>query len=217
MPEAVLRPLLVIGDYNLSSWSLRPWLFLRHNGIPFDSVCLPLDTEEFERRIGDYSPTRRVPVLRIGDEVIHDSLAICETANERWLQDRGWPQQAQVRAAARCAVAEMHSGFAALRKQLSMDVMRVPTQRHWDADAQRDIDRVQAIWSDLRSRFGGDDAFLCGRFGIVDAFFAPVVWRFLGYGVPCDAVSAAYVQFMSQLPAMQEWRSEAQAEVAARQ
>jgi len=205
-------PTLVIGNKNYSSWSLRPWLLLRHFGVAFDEVKLPLDTPEFYQRIGDYTPTGRVPVLLVDDETIWDSLAICEVVNERWLAGRAWPIDAKARAAARCAVAEMHSGFAALRTQLPLNCRRERNGYRWDADAQRDIDRVQAIWRDLRARFGGDGDFLCGEFGIVDAMFAPVCTRFVAYGVEMDATARDYAAAIYALPAMREWLAAAQAE-----
>ncbi len=203
---------LVIGNKNYSSWSLRPWLLMRHFGVPFEEVRLPLDTPEFHRRIGDYSPTARVPVLRDGDEVVWDSLAICETVNERWLGDKGWPQDGRARAAARCAAAEMHSGFAALRTQLPMNCRRPKAAPHWDAAAGRDIERAQALWSDLRARFGAGGEFLCGEFGIVDAMYAPVCVRFRAYGVSVDGNAQAFIDSIYALPAMQEWLQAAQAE-----
>lgn len=203
---------LVIGNKNYSSWSLRPWLLMRQSGLAFVEVRLPLDTPEFHRRIRDYSPTARVPVLRVGDEVIWDSLAICEVVNERWLAGRGWPADAVARAAARCAAAEMHSGFAALRSQLPMNCRRVDNGFRWDDAAQRDIDRVVELWRDLRARFGHDDDFLCGGFGIVDAMFAPVCVRFRAYRVPLDAVASRYVEAIYALPAMQAWLADAFAE-----
>ena len=205
-------PTLVIGNKNYSSWSLRPWLLLRQSGLAFVEVRLPLDTPEFHRRIRDYSPTARVPVLRVGDEVIWDSLAICEVVNERWLAGRGWPADAVTRAAARCAAAEMHSGFAALRTQLPMNCRRADNGFRWDDAAQRDIDRVVELWRDLRARFGHDGEFLCGGFGIVDAMFAPVCVRFRAYHVPLDAVASRYVEAIYALPAMQAWLADAFAE-----
>ena len=195
---------LVIGNKNYSSWSLRPWLLLRHFGVPFAEILLPLDTPEFHERIVLLSPSRRVPALHDEDLVVWDSLAICEYANERWLGGRGWPQDLATRALARSAAAEMHSGFAALRGQLPMNLRRRPRERHWDEAAQRDIDRVQALWAGLRARAGGGD-FLCGDFGIVDAMFAPVCVRFRGYGVPLDPAAEAYVNAIYALPAMREW------------
>lgn len=203
---------LIIGNKNYSSWSLRPWLLLRHFGIDFQEIVLPLDTPEFYQRIGQYSPNARVPVLHVDGEVIWDSLAICETANERWLADRGWPAAPRARAAARSAAAEMHSGFAAMRKQLPMNCRRQPTAVHWNEDAGRDIARIQQLWQALRGQFGGDDGFLCGGFGIVDAMFAPVCVRFRGYGLALDETTGAYMATMFALPAMQEWLAAAAAE-----
>jgi glutathione S-transferase len=211
IPEHRVRT-LVIGDKSRSSWSLRPWLLLRHFGIAFDEVLLPLDTPEFERRIGDYTPTRRVPVMHADGDVVWDSLAICEVASERWLDGAGWPADPHARAAARSASAEMHSGFDALRRQLPFDCRRQPAAPHWDDQAGRDIARVQALWSDLRGRFGDARGFLCGGFGIVDAMFAPVCVRFRGYGVPVDATARAYMDAIFALPAFGEWQAAADAE-----
>jgi len=206
------RPTLIIGNKNYSSWSLRPWLLMRQFGLDFDEIVLPLDTPEFYRRIAGYSPNSRVPALHVGDEVIWDSLAICETVNERWLSDRGWPSEPRTRAAARSAVAEMHSGFAALRSQMPLDCRRQPKAPHWDENAERDIARIQQLWLDLHSRFGNGSGFLCGGFGIVDAMFAPVCIRFRGYGVRVGAQAETYMQTIFALPAMREWQAAAEAE-----
>ena len=205
---------LVIGNKNYSSWSLRPWLLMRHVGLQFQEVMLPLDTPEFFRRIPDYSPTGRVPALHVDEDVVWDSLAICETVNERWLDGRGWPDDPRARAAARSAACEMHSGFGALRSQLPMNCRRQPRTPHWDAAAARDAARIEAIWEDLRGRFGAGADFLCGPFGIVDAMFAPVCVRLRGYGVPVSSSSRAYMQSVFDLPAMREWQAAAEAEPA---
>jgi glutathione S-transferase len=205
-------PLLVIGNKNYSSWSLRPWLLLRHFGVAFDEHRLVLDTPAFHDEIGHWSPTRRVPALHDDGLVVWDSLAICEYVNERWLEGRGWPDDLRTRAMARAASAEMHSGFSALRTQLPMNVRRRPDAYRWNDAAQRDIDRVQQLWRQLREAHGARGAFLCGDFGIVDAMFAPVVFRFLGYGVPMDNVAQAYADALLALPAMREWRAAAEAE-----
>ena len=205
---------LVIGNKNYSSWSLRPWLLMRHFGLQFQEVMLPLDTPEFFRRIPDYSPTGRVPALHVDEDVVWDSLAICETVNERWLDGRGWPDDPRARAAARSAACEMHSGFGALRSQLPMNCRRQPRTPHWDAAAARDAARIEAIWDDLRGRFGAGADFRCGPFGIVDAMFAPVCVRLRGYGVPVSSSSRAYMQSVFDLPAMREWQAAAEAEPA---
>ena len=211
-------PRLLLGNRNYSSWSLRPWLLLRHAGVAFDEEVLPLDTPEFAARIAAWSGAARVPVLVDGDRVVWDSLAICEYANERWLDGAGWPRDPGLRALARSACAEMHSGFGALRAQLPMSVRRRPNSYRWDAQAQRDIDRVQALWRQLRARAGAGPApagdFLLGGFGIVDAMFAPVCVRFRGYGVDVDATAAAYMAAVFALPAFAEWERAALAETA---
>ena len=205
---------LIIGNKTYSSWSLRPWLLMRHYGLSFDEVVLPLDTPEFFARIRDYSPTGRVPSLHVGEEWIWDSLAICETVNERWLDGRAWPAEPRARAAARSASCEMHSGFAALRKQLPMNCKRRPRAPHWDEAAAADIARVQELWADLRAKFGAGGPFLCGQFSIVDAMFAPVCVRFRGYGPELAPTSRAYMEAIFALPAMQEWLAAAEAEPA---
>lgn len=205
-------PILVIGNKNYSSWSFRPWLLLRHFGVEFEERRLLLGTPEFQRDIGRWSPTARVPVLIDGGLTVWDSLAICEYANERWLAGAGWPRDRAARAQARAAAAEMHSGFIALRTQLPMNSHRQPDAYRWDAQAQADIDRVQRLWAGLRASHGGEAGFLCGDFGIVDAMFAPLAIRFLGYGVPLDEVARGYVAALQRLPAFRQWREQAAGE-----
>ncbi len=202
-------PVLIIGNKNYSSWSLRPWLLLRHFGVAFEEKRLLLDTPAFQDEISHWSPTGRVPVLVDAELTVWDSLAICEYANERWLDGRGWPQGRALRSQARAAAAEMHSGFAALRTQLPMNSHRLPDAYRWDAHAQADIDRIQRLWAYLRARCASAGDFLCGDFGIVDAMFAPVAIRFLGYGVAMDAPARDYVEALQRLPAFAQWRSEA--------
>lgn len=203
---------LVIGNKNYSSWSLRPWIFLRQSGVAFDEVRLPLDTPEFRTGVARWSPTGRVPVLHDQGLVIWDSLAICDYVSRQRLDGGGWPSERRAQAHALSAAAEMHSGFGALRSQLPMNCRRRPDAYRWDAEAQRDIDRVQQLWRDLRTAHAGDGAFLCGDFGIVDAMFAPVAVRFRGYGVECDPVSAAYRDALLGLAAFREWDAAAHAE-----
>lgn len=205
---------LIIGNKTYSSWSLRPWLLMRHFGLEFDEVVLPLDTPEFFARIRDYSPSGRVPALHVGEEWIWDSLAICETVNERWLGGRAWPADPRVRAAARSAACEMHSGFLAMRKQLPMNCKRQPRTPHWDDAAAADIARVQELWAGLRTEHGAGGQFLCGEFSIVDAMFAPVCVRFRGYGPELRPTSREYMQALFALPAMRQWQADADAEPA---
>lgn len=213
---------LVIGNKNLSSWSLRPWLLLRHFDIAFNERMLLLDTPEFDAEIAALSPNRRVPALHHGalnhaalnqgDLIAWDSLAISEYINENFLDGRGWPADVNARAQARSAAAEMHSGFAALRKQLPMNCARQPDGMHWDEEAARDISRIQALWRTLKSAHGRKGPFLCGDFGIVDAMFAPVAVRFTGYGVVLDDTARIFVDAIYALPAFREWHAAGLAE-----
>ena len=194
---------LVIGNKNYSSWSLRPWLVLRHFGVAFEEIKLPLDTPEFFARIGDYSPSGRVPVMIEGEVRVWDSLAICEFVNERHLGGRGWPDDPHQRATARAISAEMHSGFTVLRRDLPMNCTRRRTDFVPDDDAAKDIARIKAIWHDARSRQNGE--FLFGDFSIADAMFAPVVLRFVSYGVKLEGIERAYMETMLTLPALRDW------------
>jgi glutathione S-transferase len=205
-------PLLIIGNKNYSSWSLRPWLLLRTFGVAFRELKLPLDTPEFEARIGDYSPSRRVPALHDGDVRLWDSLAIAEYANERWLGGRGWPADLAARAYARAISAEMHSGFTALRREMPMNCRKRVTSRVFGADAAQDIARVQAIWRETRRQHGGSGRFLFGAFGIADAMYAPVVLRFISYGIALGGAEQEYADAIVALPALQEWLAEAATE-----
>jgi len=200
---------LVIGNKNLSSWSLRPWLLLRHFRVDFYEHLLLLDTPEFKAQITDWSPNARVPVLHHDGLIVWDSLAICEYIDETFLARRGWPAAAPARAQARSAAAEMHSGFAALRQQLPMNCQRQPDANRWDAEAERDIARIQALWRIIKSRHGQGGPFLCGDFGIVDAMFAPVAVRFVGYGVAMDETATAFVDALYALPAFRQWHAAA--------
>ncbi|HEU4665357.1 MAG TPA: glutathione S-transferase family protein [Dokdonella sp.] len=206
------KPLLVIGNKNYSSWSLRPWLLLRERGVAFDEHRLPLDTPEFAREIGAWSPSRTVPALRHGDLVVWDSLAICEYANEAFLDGAGWPRDAVARAVARAVSAEMHSGFRALRTRMPMNARRRVRGFAYGDDVRADIERVFAIWRDCRARFGAGGPFLFGAFSIADAMYAPVVLRFVTYDVAIERELQPWVDALLALPAMQEWLRDSAAE-----
>ncbi|HEY6940006.1 glutathione S-transferase family protein [Dokdonella sp.] len=206
------KPLLVIGNKNYSSWSLRPWLLLRNHGVAFDEHRLLLDTPEFAREIGRWSPGRTVPALRHGDLVVWDSLAICEYANETFLDGAGWPREAAARAVARAVSAEMHSGFRALRTRMPMNARRRVQGFAYGDDVRADIERVFAIWRDCRARFGAGGPFLFGAFSIADAMYAPVVLRFVTYGVAIEPGLEAWADALLALPAMREWLRDSAAE-----
>lgn len=209
------RPILVIGNKNYSSWSLRPWLLLRHHGVAFDEHRIALDTPAFAAEVAPWSPSGRVPALRHGDIAIWDSLAICEYANETFLAGAGWPAAAAARALARTVSAEMHSGFQALRTTMPMNWRRRRPAVNVGAQTRRDIERVLALWADCRRRFGAGGPFLFGEFSIADAMYAPVALRFVSYGVVLDADAQAYVDALLGLVALQEWLRAAEVETEA--
>lgn len=196
---------LIIGNKNYSSWSLRAWLTLKQLGIPFSELRIPLDTHAWQREIARHSPSRKVPVLKNGEQVVWDSLAICEYASEQLGEGRGWPPSVEARAAARSVSAEMHSGFAALREALPMNCRRRVTGFHAPEDAARDIRRIRQIWRWCRETWASKGEFLFGDFCIADAMYAPVVSRFLTYGVRMGSVENAYMDAIMGLDAMQEW------------
>lgn len=203
---------LVIGNKNLSSWSLRPWLVLKHFGVPFQEVKLPLDTPEFQRDIVKYSPTRRVPLLIDGELKIWDSLAIAEYLNEQ-VQGRAWPSDPTARALARAVSAEMHSGFAALRTNWAMKAIGTATVP-LPPQGIDDVNRVQQLWHDFRSQYAQRGPWLFGDYSIADAMYAPVALRFRHYGATFSGpVVEAYQQQLLQDPYMQEWLAESRVEV----
>jgi glutathione S-transferase len=203
---------LIIGNKNYSSWSLRPWLAMHQMAVPFTEIRLPLDTQEFHAQIERYSPSRRVPALRQGDWVIWESLAICEYVAELF-PDRPWyPADPQVRAIARAVSHEMHAGFAKLRTHMPMDVRSRYPGKGRAPGVQPDIDRITSLWRECRSTYGSEGEFLFGGFGIADAMYAPVVSRFVTYGVALDPVCQTYADAMWALPSMQAWITDAQQE-----
>lgn len=203
---------LVIGNKDLSSWSLRPWLVLKHYGVPFREIKLPLDTPEFHAQIVQYSWARRVPVLIDGDAHIWDSLAIVEYVNEK-VGGRAWPADPLLRAHARSISAEMHSGFPALRTTWPMHATGRNPHVPLPPEGRADVARVQAIWEDCRTKYAARGPWLLGEFSIADAMYAPVVLRFNHYGATgLNAHSQAYMQQWLQDTLLREWIAEAATE-----
>jgi glutathione S-transferase len=203
---------LVIGDRNYSSWSLRPWLALKQAGLPFEEINIRLSDAGAKAEIYKHSPSGKVPCLIDGETLVWDSLAICEYVAEA--VPSLWPAQRSARAEARSICAEMHSGFGALRQNMPMEINASKPYEGRSAEVLAEISRIVSIWESCRGRFAADGPFLFGSFSIADAMFAPVVWRFLTYAVDLPAASRAWVDAMTALPAMQEWRAAALAEAA---
>ncbi|HEU5468210.1 MAG TPA: glutathione S-transferase family protein [Steroidobacteraceae bacterium] len=196
--------LLVVGSRNYSSWSLRPWLLLRHLGLDFTVRQFDLDTPEFEAEIARLSPTRRVPVLVHGDLRIWESLAICEYASEL-AGGRGWPGDIAVRATARAVAAEMHSGFAALRAACPMNARATGRHVPMTPPLERDLRRIDAIWSGCRRDHGESGPYLFGGFSVADAMFAPVVLRVRSYGLPLSELARRYQETMLADTHLADW------------
>ena len=205
-----MRPMLVIGNKNYSSWSLRPWLAARHTGIEFDEIRIPLYTPDAAAQIQQYSPSGKVPVWREGEFAVWDSLAICEYLAER--VPSLWPADLTARAVARSVSAEMHSGFVALRTSMTMNARARGRRVAVTPEIAAEIDRIAAIWTDCRKRFGAGGPWLFGGFSIADAMFGPVVLRFVPYGVSRPGVVDDYVATWMADPHLQAWIAAAEQE-----
>ena len=201
---------LVIGNKNYSSWSLRPWMLLKHLALAFDEVLIPLDTPEFKEQAEKYGPSGCVPVLRHGTHCIWDSLAICEYVAE--LASKGWPQDRHARAVARSVSAEIHSGFANLRMEWPMNARARNRHTPMTPALEADIDRVDEIWNDCRRRFGAGGPWLFGEYSIADAMYAPVVLRFRTYGAQVSETARWYLATALEDSALQSWVQAAQSE-----
>lgn len=213
---------LVVGTKSWSSWSLRPYLALRATGAPFEEVVIKLrETESPSTRdmILKHSPAGRVPVLKITEggktHTVWDSLAICETLNDRHPEAKLWPDDSFVRAEARSYSCEMHSGFPNVRERLTMEFARKLPTPPLNETTQTEIARIIASWEHALKHHGGAAGFLFGRFSIADAMYAPVVSRFITYGIEVPANVRGYMDRVMALPAMRDWAKASQAEVDA--
>ncbi|WP_109126319.1 glutathione S-transferase family protein [Dyella sp. C11] len=200
---------LYIANKNYSSWSLRPWVLMKHLGIPFDERQMVFGDGSNWEAFRQFAPNGRVPCLHHGDDVVWDSLAIVEYLAER--HPGVWPSKGEARTWARCAAAEMHSGFATLRNACGMSCGIRVRLRETGPSLRADIARINELWNEGLSRFGGP--FLAGdQFTAVDAFYAPVVFRVQTYDLPMQGEASAYVERMLALPSMREWYEAALAE-----
>ncbi len=196
---------IYIGNRVYSSWSLRGWLPLKHLGVAFDEVMIPLYVEGSKDTILRRSPSGKVPALHHQGRTVWESLAIGEYLAEKFPAATLWPEDPGARAFARSVSNEMHAGFSNLRVELSMNLRRVIPGRRFSADALAQIERIKEIWRDCRARYGKGGPFLFGPFTIADAMYAPVVTRFRTYEIALDPICAAYADAVWKLPAMQAW------------
>lgn len=203
---------LIIGNKNYSTWSMRPWLMLDAFGIPFEEVLVSLRDQGLSERLAQYSDTKRVPVLVDGEITIWDSLAICEHVSEAHLSGAGWPKATADRALARAITAEMHSGFTALRNELPMNC-RASRSVELSDSAKADISRVDEIWSRYARKDSAGELRLFAEFSIADCFFAPVVMRFITYGIALSAPATQYLNAMRSHPSVEKWVAAAVLEI----
>lgn len=207
---------LIIGNKNYSSWSLRGWLAVKQSGLAFEEIQVPLygeDWDEEKKRIGEIAPSSgKVPVLWDDEAVVWDSLAIIEYLADKVGRDRFWPKPDDARAMARSMVAEMHSSYLPLRRQLPMNIHRQIAGVAISDDARADIVRILQLWAEARARFGKGGPYLFGSFCAADIIYAPVVSRFTTYGVPVPGFALAYMQAVWEHDWLQEWIAAAEAE-----
>lgn len=203
---------LAIGNKAYSSWSLRPWIVLSEFGIPFTEDFIPLDTPEFKARVAAYGAGKTVPILKHGDIVVWESLAIIDYLAELYPDRAIWPRDIAARAFARAIAAEMHAGFGALRKACPMNIRKHYARKDRGADVQQDVKRIEHLWGEARRRFGSDGPFLFGAFSAADAMYAPVVTRLQTYAFAVNDTTRAYMDAVLNTSAFQLWHQAAMAE-----
>jgi glutathione S-transferase len=206
---------LIIGNRAYSSWSMRGWLACKQSGEEFEELVVPLFDAEWEKRRGgdEFAPSLgKVPILWDGDCVVWDSLAIIEFLADRFGRDVYWPEDPAARGMARSMAAEMHSSFANLRRELPMNVRKSYPPRELSAEVRNEIDRILQLWAQARARFGGTGEFLFGDWCAADMMFAPVVARFITYGVAVPPFAELYMKAVLSHPHVMEWIDEAQDE-----
>lgn len=199
---------LYIGDRTYSSWSLRGWLMFEKFDLPVRPHMVGLYAGTMADDLAPLAPARLVPVMRTPEgHVVGDTLAIAETLAERHPEAGLWPTDPEARALARWLVAEMHSGFMALRGDCPMQLLR-QYDGFAPSDAVRaDLARLERLWRMARERFGTDTPWLFGRYSLADVFFAPVAARIAGFGLPVGEAAAAYVAAHLADPAFRRWRA----------
>lgn len=195
---------LYIGNKNISSWSMRAWLCAKYVGLDFEEVLIPLRTEKTREETAKISPSKKIPALHHNGLIIWDSLSIAEYLNEIFPEKNLLPENPRSRAMARSICAEIHSGFADLRSEMSMD-MKLKTKKEPNEKVRADIDRVLEIWKNCAPE---KNKFLFGNFSAVDAFFAPIVSRFETYSVSLGELEN-YADTIRNMPLYKEWKEAA--------
>jgi len=206
---------LIIGNRAYSSWSMRGWLALKHAGLDFEELVVPMFDEAWEMRRegGEFAPSLgKVPILWDGDTVIWDSMAIIEFCADRAGRDRYWPEDEAARGMARSMAAEMHSGFANLRRELPMNVRKNFGTVDLSPEVEAEVVRILNLWAQARARYGGTGDYLFGAWSAADIMYAPVVTRFVTYGVKVPRFAAVYMEEVLHRADVVEWIELAQDE-----
>lgn len=201
MPELTL----IIGNKNYSSWSLRPWVFMKHYHIEFKEKRVALFTETTRSELTEYHSDFKVPILQDNELEIWDSLAILEYVSEKYLQSKGWPHEEKARAVARSVSAEMHSSYTHVRNEMPMNCRKRFENITLTAEAEREVERIKTLWRDCRKQYGSEGEWLFGKYSIADAMFAPVALRFYGYNIKLRGTEADYVSSVLNQPCIAEW------------
>ena len=196
---------LIIGNKNYSSWSLRPWIFLRHHQIEFEEKWVSLFVESTAGELAEYNSDYKVPVLKDGDLIIWDSLSILEYVSEAYLDTKGWPGDRKARSVARSISSEMHSSFVNVRKELPMNCRKKFENIKLSQGAEREIERIKWLWRRCRSEYGKKGEWLFGDYSIADAMFAPIALRLSGYSIPLTGVEEEYVKSVLRHSGIVEW------------
>ncbi|MDE2412745.1 MAG: glutathione S-transferase family protein [Sphingomonadales bacterium] len=207
---------LILGNKNYSSWSLRGWLAMKQSGLPFEEIMVPLYGDDWDQRKKEHDEiapsSGKVPVLWDGDAVVWDSVAILEYLADKVGRDRFWPKADDARAMARSMVAEMHSSYQALRSECPMNIRRRVEGVTISEATRADIVRILTLWAEARARFGRGGPFLFGTFGAADIIYAPVVSRFISYGIAVPGFALAYMEAVWEHEWLQAWIAAAEAE-----
>ncbi len=200
---------LILGNKNYSSWSMRPWVAMKVAGLAFDEEVISLNAPEFKGRLLAVSGTGKVPTLIDGDVRVWESLAILEYLAERFPAAKLWPADPKARAHARAIANEMHAGFLPLRRSCPMNLWRPVKKLALNDETAANVRRIEAMWTECRTRYGEGGPFLFGHFTAADAMYAPVVSRFHTYAVDVGPAARSYMNSMMALPAWREWRDAA--------
>ncbi len=198
---------LVIANKNYSSWSMRPWVLLRGRDIPFGERMLKFESQDWRDNIARLSPSGLVPVLWEGEPdagfATWDTLAIAERLHELYPERGIWPADSQLRSRARCAAAEMHAGFRALRGAMPMNIRSRYPGKGMNEGVAKDIARIGVLWAAAKQPF------LCGDFCAADAFYAPVATRLVTYGVELNGAARDYQRALLDSTGVKAWSADA--------